>query len=81
MSDWQPIETAPKDGTPVILYLRAPWSRVEMAQWYEPWKSWQANIYEMIEGDEVLGIGSAIPTHWMLLPAPPTPTKGDRADG
>ena len=28
MVDWKPIETAPKDGTHVLLYLGTPYARV-----------------------------------------------------
>lgn len=84
--EWQPIETAPKDGTEVLLYLDAPWSKIEKARWYEPWKNWQVGeIPEDPIRDEYCGIGSSIPTHWMPLPASPTPSapadlaeKGER---
>lgn len=31
-SAWQPIETAPKDGTPIVLY-RAGWDTLPLAHW------------------------------------------------
>lgn len=69
---WLPIEGAPKDGTEVLLFLGKPWSKVEKARWYAPWGNWQAGV---IPADPVReecgGIGSAIPTHYMPLPAPP----------
>ncbi len=70
MSEWQPIETAPKDGTRVMLfragrkiclggYVTPSWALT-----LEGWKNSHGNFFE--------------PTHWMPLPLPPTnstPTK------
>jgi len=72
MSNWQPIETAPKDGTPILLALRAPWSRIALARWFEPWRNWQEGEHLPDPNiDDFCGIGSAVPTHWQPLPAPP----------
>ena len=72
MNKWQPIETAPKDGREVLIYLGAPWLRVEKARWYGPWSNWQVGIIPSDPArEEQFGIGSAIPTHWMPLPEPP----------
>lgn len=68
MSDprWQPIETAPKDGTDVLIcYEAASGQRVTIARFkvhgfnglVKQW--WQCDI------------GTVEPTHWMPLPAPP----------
>lgn len=70
-SGWQPIDTAPKDGTEVLLYLRAPWAKVEKACWFDLWENWQRGDEFPESDDEYCGIGSEIPTHWMPLPAPP----------
>lgn len=66
-SEWQPIETAPKDGTIVLLYI--PWMSgydVVSASWgYASWCLTQAGTRcESADAD-----GSA--THWMPLPEPP----------
>ena len=59
MSDWQPIETAPKDGTDVLLYedgeqYVARWFKTDGGQFFNE-AEYQHN-----------------PTHWMHLPNPPT---------
>lgn len=62
MSEWQPIKTVPKDGTPVVL-----------AEWSEHLKRWQFRVsywrnYMPGFGEGFGWIGHA-PTHWM--PEPP----------
>lgn len=73
MSGWQPIETAPKDGTRILLgggkmfcealedWVTAPLS----AQW--------EHSYWLVGGTEsgYVCLGVDDPTHWMPLPAPP----------
>jgi hypothetical protein len=72
-TNWQPIETAPKDGTFILIYLGDPWNKVEMARWYDTWNNWQTDILpDYPEREEVYGIGSCVPTHWMPLPEAPT---------
>lgn len=70
MSEWQPIETAPKDGTIVLLHRgilcfgyyfvgadkSCGWITSKIARNHD---------LQTIEP----------PTHWMPLPAPPTETK------
>jgi hypothetical protein len=74
MMEWQPIETAPKDGREVWLYLGAPWCKTEKAKWYAPWENWQVGeIPSDPAREDCCGIGSAVPTHWMPMPAPPLP--------
>ena len=76
MTEWQPIETAPKDGTTVILYgpCRIVWpprklsdrehTDATIATAYFRCTCWQAGF-----------LGSIIePTHWMPLPEPPEAT-------
>lgn len=70
---WLPVETAPKDGTDVLLYLGAPWNKVEKAYWFPLWENWQRSddIPDPVR-DEYCGIGSGIPTHWQPLPPAPS---------
>lgn len=62
MSEWQPIETAPKDGRDVLIVSDAYRDRVLVARWYkyngkEGFRDWDADLH--------------LPTHWMPLPEPP----------
>lgn len=70
--EWQPIETAPKDGTTVLGYsefIASDWNSdaaIASIQWYD-------------YGNEVFGWYGSGPSglvltsasHWMPLPAPP----------
>lgn len=70
MSEWQPIETAPKDGTEVLLWLGEPWNRAEKMHWYEPWETW-LEVDPADPNEERYGTGSLVPTYWAPLPEPP----------
>ena len=56
---WQPIETAPKDGTRVLLWIEP----VKIAMPF----AWQDGRWM---GDDY-PLNMAWPTHWMPLPEPP----------
>jgi hypothetical protein len=72
MTEWQPIETAPRDGTSVLLFatqnphdmvdykgaqvLSGYWCQLDEA-WCSTGSTWTGPFYD--------------PTHWMPLPEPP----------
>jgi hypothetical protein len=77
---WRPIETAPRDGTPILATTMqdevAGWEK----SWFWPvtvcWASYHPNAKgkegwrtSLICGNKMDGV-----THWMPLPPPPTPT-------
>lgn len=72
---WRPIETAPKDGTHVLVWPPtwnglsscARWDADEYAK--RPRPLWRRND----DLGRVLVSRGTAPTHWMPLPAPPTP--------
>ncbi len=61
MSAWQPIETAPRDGAKILVWI---FERHDIVRW-----DWQLECW--VTPDELLEIGSKAPTHWMPLPEPP----------
>jgi hypothetical protein len=61
MSGWQPIETAPKDGTHVIIFDPSD-SRPREAVFDTCYGQWV---------DPIEAYDEYSPTHWMPLPAPP----------
>ena len=76
--EWHDIGNAPLDGTEVLLWLGAPWSRVEKARFYRPWGTWVCGVIPSDPArEEIYGIGAAIPTHWQHLPDPPHPQESD----
>lgn len=65
---WKPITTAPMFGEPVLLWWRfagAMRGRFVNDQSGDGW---------MCDGDQILPINQADCTHWMPLPAAPSPT-------
>jgi hypothetical protein len=83
--DWQPIETAPKDGNKIILYYqnRHNFGRTVMGCWVTDEQAnetdtdgvgLEAGWYEQIDNwDDYaqIAIHEGEPTHWMPLPKPP----------
>lgn len=59
---WRPIETAPKDGTDILLFYR---EGIQVGGWDALWH-WMADV-----GDGCTTI-SGQPTHWLPLPPPPS---------
>lgn len=53
MSDWKPIDTAPKDGTDIIVWAHG---RALGARWTDRDRCWRVNILSFVRID---------PTHWM----------------
>lgn len=82
MSEWQPIETAPKDGTKVLIVNDE--GAIDVAGYIEQWnerdewvrKAKDGDVYRTVREDRgYWGTGTAYcPTHWMPLPAPPVST-------
>ena len=64
MSDWKPIETAPKDGTHVLAYSP---HEGQYVCWWGQWNMWQNNEVSEMDGDII----DQSPTHWMPLGDPP----------
>lgn len=77
MGEWKPIDTAPKDGTEIIGanncyvgvfhwdsqgHIRKGQPRPFWSQWFYP-QHWSR---------------AHQPTHWLPLPAPPTPQEAGR---
>ena len=67
MMEWQPIETAPKDGSVIIVWYFSPlfarWCYVGKGEK----KGWASQDYWLSDDFEEYK-----PTHWMPLPQPPT---------
>lgn len=59
MTEWQPISTAPKDGTQVLVCRQFPEFNQIGLDLYKENTWWRSSPYNQ-------------PTHWMPLPAPPT---------
>lgn len=59
MSEWQPISTAPKDLTVILVWdMSGRTGEIELAYWErDRWSNYEGFTIE--------------PTHWMPLPEPP----------
>lgn len=83
-SQWQPIETAPKDGSKILIFCDG---KVLMTSWYVHYSGGQPSRTREPEWEqsEMYGgfggyMGPLRPTHWMPLPEPPGTNKNN-SDG
>lgn len=84
MGEWQPIETAPKDGSRIILFTRwpgdeicpEPFDEIQIGWWDEgnlTNDDWHREPQWSVEK-----IGTA--THWMHLPAAPARRQSSESE-
>lgn len=77
MSDWQPIGTAPKDGTPILAFClpRHIGSEKLMGFSYQAVVWWRGNKFPQSQWPWRVNHSdsAAEPTFWQPLPEPPTP--------
>jgi hypothetical protein len=73
MSEWQPIETAPTDGTEILAILLEDYKQVVFAcgssegdEDEGPLTYWKSIVTDRY----------VLPTHW--IPLPPLPSEGER---
>ncbi len=72
MSEWQPIETAPKDGRRIMLFY--PPNGIVFGRWNEDEWSQRPTPYWSNDTERISGTRYAKrhpPTHWQPLPEPP----------
>lgn len=83
MTEWRPIETAPKDGTKIVIWNKryafcpiAAWHNSESDDEADGWSfdDWNSPCGSVADGfvgyNEDIEAG-LMPTHWMPLPEPP----------
>ncbi len=69
-TQWQPIETAPKDGTEIILACWGSTSEGELFPFWLEESDWGDNDWRLTHERMEAHRGSFPATHWMLLPVP-----------
>jgi len=79
--EWQPIDTAPKDGTIVLLFGESHYGgqAIETGYYVEQWaESWETvksgngkRTQELRKTDSGYWDANLSPTHWIPLPPPP----------
>ena len=69
---WQPIETAPRDGTPILSCVEG--DPEPVIAW---WDKWEYGCYWKTLNEYYAMDRGRIPTHWMPLPQPPALDKGE----
>lgn len=59
--DWQPIETAPKDGTEILAYWEG---HMDVMSWDQDMENFTDDLGYTVRGNRQ-------PSHWQPLPEPP----------
>ena len=73
MTKWQLIETAPKDGTKILIYEDLGWEKlIYVVRWVDAWVNPSIGAWLEADGE---GHATYDPTHWMPLPEPPKETE------
>ena len=72
--EWQPIETAPKDGTRILVNFHG---RVKEVFWDDPYGENMTFAIWCVDDDKhgpypLRGYSEGDDTHWMPLPEPPS---------
>lgn len=70
--EWQPIETAPKDGFSVLISFDG---IVGEAHYYDQDNEHEGWYWAQEHWTDAHVSGPVYPTHWMPLPAPPEVTR------
>jgi hypothetical protein len=72
MTEWRPIETAPKDGAAILIWpAQSSFTGDDKISYVVRWNDWKEAWIEA-SGEEY---DTFYPTHWMPLPL--APKKGD----
>lgn len=77
---WQPIETAPKDGTRFLATGGGLANEIEVASWNDRVGAWNTESYTLEDWDNQTE-GYSRPAHWMPLPKPPVAAAEKEARG
>lgn len=70
MAEWQPIDTAPKDGTRVLIWHRL-WECGWQQGYYSSAREERFCTWRIGDDREWSAVGIP-PSHWLGIPAPPT---------
>jgi hypothetical protein len=76
---WKPIETAPKDGEPILLTVANAYTPTTFLAWWLDAREGEGFYTYTLPGEkqDVGGFHRMVcPTHWQPLPAPP-PSSGE----
>lgn len=78
--DWRPIETAPKDGSAVLVWPPTWRGVISVARWDTDYRTrGPGNPYwRRIDAHAVMDSRNNPPTHWAPLPAGPAEATDDR---
>lgn len=69
--DWQPIETAPKDGSAIVVWPPTWRGVLSVARWDSDYGKKSKPYWRRVDAYAVMDSRSNPPTHWASIPAGP----------